>query len=163
MGRRKECNERQGRQRLFDDECFRNAWEFLIKSPQWENKSPRAILWHLNRLTEFPTGFATFLVDRAVIFDLPFIVQDNCIQDLLANWEYWERKRADEVAVRTFVPPTVEEVSAFCRETGYTIDPAKFVRYYEKRGWRNNYGQLLTAWQANVVTWNFNKKRYEGD
>ena len=159
MRRKEKCNERQSRQRLFDDVFFREAWEFLMESPQWANKSPRAILAHLDRLTAFPTGFATYLVDRALILDLPFIVQDNCIDELYSYWEYWEREKEQRERERNFVPPTVEEVSAFCLANGYKINPAKFVWYYEKRGWRNSNGEVLTNWKANVFTWNYNKNR----
>ena len=156
MGQKKECNERQGRQLLLENDSFLESWSQLITSPKWEDKSPRTILSHLDKLSQYPVDFATYLVDRAVEFDLPFVVQDNCVDELFAEWERQE-------AIRNFVPPTVEEVTAFCREKGYGIDPAKFVRYYEKRGWRDNYGQLLTAWRANVVTWNYNKIAYEWD
>ena len=33
--------------------------------------------------------------------------------------------------------PTVEDVAAYCQESGYTIDPAAFVRWNEARGWMN--------------------------
>lgn len=33
--------------------------------------------------------------------------------------------------------PNVEDVAAYCQESGYTIDPAAFVRWNEERGWMN--------------------------
>ena len=159
MGRIQKCNARQSRSRLLGDDDFLRLWEILITSPKWMSKSPRAILSHLDRLAKFPTGFAFHLVFRAIQLDLPFVVQDNCIDELYSNWEYWRCEIERRERMRNFVPPTVEEVSAYCREKGYKINPAKFVWYYEKRGWRNSNGEVLTNWKANVFTWNYNKNR----
>ena len=156
MKAKEKWNGRQSRCRLLNDDSFRESWSILLASPAWADKSPRAILAHLDRLTEFPTDFATRLVDRAIMFGLPFVVQDNCIERLFEEWEC-------EEAVRNFVPPTVEEVAKYCREKGFKINPAKFVRYYEKRGWRSQSGQVLITWRAYVYTWNFNKKYYDWD
>lgn len=38
--------------------------------------------------------------------------------------------------------PTVEDVAAYCQESGYTIDPAAFVRWNEARGWMNGKNTL---------------------
>ena len=35
-----------------------------------------------------------------------------------------------------FLPPTVEEVRAYCTEKGYDIDPDRFVDYYTSNGWK---------------------------
>jgi len=37
---------------------------------------------------------------------------------------------------KRFVPPTLEEVSARCREMGYGIDPDRFWNFYESQGWK---------------------------
>lgn len=59
-----------------------------------------------------------------------------------------------------FVPPTADEVRAYCAQRGYTIDPQAFVDYYAPLGW--TYGKKrtpMTDWKKAVVTWqknNFN-------
>ena len=46
--------------------------------------------------------------------------------------------RADKPPTRSrFVPPSAEEVAAYCNEKGYTgVDPERFVDYYTSNGWR---------------------------
>lgn len=51
-----------------------------------------------------------------------------------------------------FVPPTVEEVRAYCLERGNGIDPSLFVDFYEARGWTAGRGKMRN-WKAAVRTW----------
>lgn len=51
-----------------------------------------------------------------------------------------------------FVPPTVEEVRAYCLERGNGIDPSLFVDFYEARGWAVGRGKMRN-WKAAVRTW----------
>lgn len=51
-----------------------------------------------------------------------------------------------------FVPPTVEEVKAYCLERGNGIDAQHFVDFYESRGWKYN-NTSIRDWKACVRTW----------
>lgn len=60
---------------------------------------------------------------------------------------------ADKPPIRSrFVPPTVEEVRAYCLERGNGIDPSLFVDFYEARGWIAGRGKMR-SWKAAVRTW----------
>lgn len=52
-----------------------------------------------------------------------------------------------------FIPPTVEEVMAYCEEKGYRIDAAAFVGYYESQNWKKANGQPVSSWKGCVQTW----------
>lgn len=54
---------------------------------------------------------------------------------------------------KRFHPPSVEEVSAFCQEKGYTVDPEHFVAYYAARGWVYGKGVPMKDWKSAVRTW----------
>lgn len=60
-------------------------------------------------------------------------------------------KKQSETAKR-FQPPTEDEVSLFCSEKGYDVDPEKFVAFYASKGWMigNN---KMKDWRSAVVTW----------
>lgn len=51
-----------------------------------------------------------------------------------------------------FVPPTVEEVSAYCQERGNTIDPEAFVAFYDSKGWKVGKNPMKN-WKSAVITW----------
>lgn len=51
-----------------------------------------------------------------------------------------------------FIPPTVEEVRAYCNERGNCVDAEQFCAFYESKGWRVG-NQPMKSWQAAVLTW----------
>ena len=52
-----------------------------------------------------------------------------------------------------FVPPTLEEVAAYCRERGKGVDPQRFHDYYTANGWTQGKGKPIKDWRAAVRTW----------
>lgn len=69
-------------------------------------------------------------------------------------------KKKEEVyrASAQFVPPTVEEITAYCRERKNQVDPEGFFDYYEARGWKLSKGAPMKDWRATVRGW---EKRQE--
>lgn len=62
---------------------------------------------------------------------------------------------------RRFTPPTVEDVTEYCRERGNGIDPQSFIDYYSARGWTLGKGQKMKDWKAAVRTWENRRKETE--
>lgn len=58
-----------------------------------------------------------------------------------------------------FVPPTLEEVFAYCLERQNGINPQHFIDYYEARGWELSKGRKVRDWRACVRTWESNAKQ----
>lgn len=52
-----------------------------------------------------------------------------------------------------FVPPTVEEVRAYCQERRNAVDAQRFVDYYTANGWTQGRGKPIKDWRAAVRTW----------
>ena len=64
-----------------------------------------------------------------------------------------ERKR--------FIPPTVEEVAAYCRERGNNIDAEAFVAHYTMRNWiPRGYTKQMTNWKMAVITWEKREQKF---
>ena len=63
-------------------------------------------------------------------------------------------KKADGVCGdnSAFVPPTAEEVKAYCTERGNDIDPEEFVAFYESKGWRVGNAQMK-SWKGAIIGW----------
>lgn len=51
-----------------------------------------------------------------------------------------------------FVPPTVEEVRAYCLERGNRVNPQEFVDFYDASGWMRGRTKIKD-WKACVRTW----------
>lgn len=62
-----------------------------------------------------------------------------------------EANRSDD-----FVPPTVEEVRAYCEERKNGIKAERFVSYYECRLWMLSKDVPVTDWKATVRAWESN-------
>ncbi|MCD7821780.1 MAG: helix-turn-helix domain-containing protein [Clostridiales bacterium] len=57
---------------------------------------------------------------------------------------------------KRFIPPTVEEVEAYCKEKGYSMDAQRFVDYYEAVDWMRGKTKIKN-WKACVRTWQRNE------
>lgn len=51
-----------------------------------------------------------------------------------------------------FVPPTLEEVCAYCSERGNNVNPQVFIDFYTSKGWKVG-NQPMRDWKACVRTW----------
>lgn len=51
-----------------------------------------------------------------------------------------------------FIPPTVEEVAAYCRERRNGVDPRRFVDFYVSKGWMVGKNKMKD-WKAAIRTW----------
>ena len=58
---------------------------------------------------------------------------------------------------KRFIPPTIEEVRAYCQERNNTVDPETFVNFYESKGWLVGKTKMKD-WKACVRTWEKNRK-----
>jgi hypothetical protein len=62
-----------------------------------------------------------------------------------------ERSKEKKKIVHT-IPPSLLEVKTYCQERGNSIDPEKFVDYYEANGWMVGKNKMRN-WQAAIRTW----------
>ena len=53
---------------------------------------------------------------------------------------------------KRFVPPTLDEIRAYCLERKNAVDPERFFSYYTSNGWRVGKNPMKD-WQAAVRTW----------
>lgn len=63
---------------------------------------------------------------------------------------------------KRFVPPTVEDVRAYCDEKGYTlVNPERFVNYYASNGWMVGKSKMKD-WKSAVAGWQSREKERLG-
>lgn len=58
-----------------------------------------------------------------------------------------------EVKRKRFIPPTLEEVQAYCTERQNDVDAERFIDYYTANGWTQGKGKPVKDWKACVRTW----------
>ena len=60
---------------------------------------------------------------------------------------------------KRFIPPTVDEVRAYCQDRQNGVDPQRFVDYYSSNGWMVGKNKMKD-WKAAVRTWEQKDKQY---
>lgn len=65
-----------------------------------------------------------------------------------------DEESIEKVATKrtTFVAPSLQEVSDYISEKGYTVDARQFVDFYESKGWMVG-SSKMKDWRAAVRTW----------
>ena len=82
-------------------------------------------------------------------------VAASCGKKRLESESEYESKTA-----RRFNPPTLDEITAYCKERNNNIDPQYFLDYQTSRDWVLSNGKKCKDWRATIRTWernNFNK------
>lgn len=59
---------------------------------------------------------------------------------------------------KRFIPPTIEEVAAYCQKRGNGVDANRFVSHYAAIGWMIGKNKMRD-WQAAVRTWERNNQQ----
>ena len=91
---------------------------------------------------------------------------DNERKALISSQDKEEDKDKDkdkekrEKNIGRFTPPTVDEVRAYCKERHNTVNPERFVAWYEANGWKVGKNPMKN-WKAAVRTWE-DGKAYSG-
>ena len=55
---------------------------------------------------------------------------------------------------KVFIPPTLEEITAYIQEKHYSVNPKTFFDYYTETEWKDVSGKKIKNWKGKVVTWN---------
>lgn len=84
---------------------------------------------------------------------LPNAPNMNTNKNTNTNRTESEKKMADKPPrASRFTPPSVEEVSAYCRERRNSVDAQRFVDFYASKGWKVG-KEAMKDWKAAVRTW----------
>ena len=54
---------------------------------------------------------------------------------------------------KEFVPPTLEEVEAYCKERNNNVDPKTFYDYFTAGNWHDSKGNPVKNWKQKLITW----------
>ena len=76
--------------------------------------------------------------------------KDNCVETTRARARVRAREKTD---LDGFNPPTLEEITEYCRERGSPVDPNRFYDYYNARHWIDSKGNPVTEWKSRLISW----------
>lgn len=61
-----------------------------------------------------------------------------------------------------FVPPTFDEVQAYCESRGNKVNAKQFFDFYDCSNWIDSTGKEVKNWKQKVITWENNQKKKVG-
>lgn len=64
----------------------------------------------------------------------------------------YKNEKKEKKVVKRFVPPTADEVTAYCKSRANGIDGERFVDWYAARGWKVG-RDTMKDWKAAIRTW----------
>lgn len=59
---------------------------------------------------------------------------------------------------KSFTPPTIEEVKAYCEERKNNVDYKYFYDYYSSGNWKDKKGEPVKNWKQRIITWERNNQ-----
>ena len=65
-------------------------------------------------------------------------------------------REPEKKKTKRFVPPTLEEVQAYCLERKNNVDAKKFYDYFTVSDWYDSKGDKVKSWKQKVITWEKN-------
>lgn len=54
---------------------------------------------------------------------------------------------------KEFVPPTLEEVEAYCKQRNSSVNPKDFFDFFDAGDWYDSKGNPVIAWKQKLITW----------
>ena len=70
-----------------------------------------------------------------------------------------DKDSKESTRTKAFVPPTLEEVTAYCLQRSSSVDPQRFFDYYDAGNWIDSEGKPVKRWKQKIITWEGREKR----
>lgn len=98
-------------------------------------------------------------IQRAKEDNVP-LLSSECPTEIELEKEIEKEKKSKrkKYARKPFVPPTLEEVQAYCESRGNKVDAKQFFDYYNEGDWIDKNGNEVKSWKQKVITWENNRK-----
>lgn len=106
--------------------------------------------WHATAMPRHESGNAT-----AVPTHMPEGMPEACLSNNRVIEESKEPVNQESIKRCRFAPPTLIDVSEYCKSRKNNVDPQRFIDHYESNGWRVGKNPMK-SWQAAVRTWEKN-------
>lgn len=72
-------------------------------------------------------------------------------EDRGKNTEVETKAAKPQRSKKRFIPPTVEEIAAFCRERGNSVDAQKVYDTYAVADWKDSTGKPVKNWKQKII------------
>lgn len=77
---------------------------------------------------------------------------NNIKREILTRARTRERDPKKE-NLNDFIPPTLEEIQAYCEERNSPVNPKTFFDYYQASQWIDSKGSPMKNWKQRIIAW----------
>lgn len=81
------------------------------------------------------------------------VTKNNESKSIDKDIDIEKEKDIEKKPQKRFVPPTLDEVKAYCQERGNNVDAKAFFDYYDTGNWKDAKGKPVRNWKQKVITW----------
>lgn len=108
----------------------------------------------LSRITRFPQAVLNCAIERLLLIGWLDVEEVADPEPVAATNGLAEKPevRMQKIKKPVFVPPSVDDVSEYCRSRSNSVDALQFVEFYSSKGWMVGKNQMKD-WKASVRTW----------
>lgn len=155
----------------YSDPVTKSVWLELLLTACWEDGAAGGRTIHRGQALFSRAGLSATLgiSDKQVrtalrhLQDTGEITIDSTPSGSVATITHWDEyqesvdsekpqvKKAKNSPAK-MTPPTTDEVRAYCREKGLSVDPERFCDYYASKGWKVG-STPMKDWKAAVRNW----------
>lgn len=92
------------------------------------------------------------IVEQGIKLSLPNNIKDNIIYNTKENNNTNVLLKEKE----KFVPPTIDEIKAYCKERKNKVNAQTFFDYYDVNDWKDKDGKKVKNWKQRIISWEKN-------
>lgn len=141
----------------FSSDLFLKKWDLLTSSPVWSKKAPESLQLSLNTLSEYPEPFVLEMMNYAIESEWSMFKGIEMKRYFLEWQKQQKPEKQKPEKITRFKPPTLAEVTAYCKERKNSVNPQNFIDFYTSKGWMVGKSKMKD-WQACVRTWEQSEK-----
>ena len=108
-----------------------------------------------------PTKYTEEMAQLTVKESGGYSLDTTCIQSVSNSDTQVRLGKVRQGKDRKNIPPSLEEVTAYCNERHNNVDPQQFIDFYESKGWYVGKTKMKD-WKACVRTWEKRKEQGAG-
>ena len=82
--------------------------------------------------------------------------KDRLVKDSIDIIESDKPTKPSKSKQKQFIPPTLEEIQAYCIERKNNVDAKKFYDYFTASEWHDSKGNKVKSWKQKIITWENN-------
>ncbi len=73
--------------------------------------------------------------------------------DISTNYDTNKSKQNKNKKEDIFTPPTLQQVTGYCKERKNNVNPQAFFDFYSAGDWKDSKGNTVKSWKQKILTW----------